>query len=65
MVEKLTFNYLASALLDIPAVRMPIAHSLKTSGIVLCDKTEHFRVAFYCPQHKVQLCNDHAVESYS
>jgi hypothetical protein len=27
---------------------MPIAHSLKTSGIVLCDKTAHFRVAFYC-----------------
>ncbi len=34
-----------------PAVRMPIARSLKTCdicGIVLCDKTAHFRVAFYC-----------------
>ena len=64
MVEKLTFNLLATALIDIPAVGMPIAHSLKTSdicGIVLCDKTAYLRVAFYCPQHKVHLCNDHAV----
>jgi hypothetical protein len=64
MVEKLTLNYLATALVDIPAVSMPIARSLKTwgiCGIVLCDKTAHFRVAFYCPQHKVHLCNDHAV----
>ena len=64
MVEKLTFNSLATALVDIPAVSMPIARSLKTwdiCGIVLCDKTAHFRVAFYCPQHKVHLCNDHAV----
>ena len=52
MVEKITFNFLATALVDIPVVSMPIAHSLKTSdicGIVLCDKTAHFRVAFYCP----------------
>jgi hypothetical protein len=45
MVEKLTLNYLATALVDIPAISMPIARSLKTSdicGIVLCDKTEHF-----------------------
>ena len=28
---------------------------------LLCDETAHFRVAFYCPQHKVHLCNDHAV----
>jgi hypothetical protein len=37
---------------------MPIARSLKTwdiCGIVLCDKT------FYCPQHKIYRCNDHAV----
>ena len=63
-VEKLTFNYLATALGDIPAVNMPIVRSLKTwdiCGIVLCDKTAHFRVAFYWPQHKVHLCNDHAV----
>ena len=43
---------------------MPIARSLKTwdiCGIVLCDKTAHFRVAFYCPQHKVHLCNNHCV----
>ena len=64
MVETLTLNYLATALVDIPAVSMTIARSLKTwdiCGIVLCDKTAHFRVAFYCPQHKVYLCNDHAV----
>ena len=29
--------------------------------IVLCDRTAHFRVAFYYPQRKVHLCNDHAV----
>ena len=29
-VEKLTLNSLATALVDIPAVSMPIAHSLKT-----------------------------------
>ncbi|PIO23550.1 hypothetical protein AB205_0120310, partial [Aquarana catesbeiana] len=30
-------------------------------GIVLCDKTAHFRVAFYCGQPKAHLCNNHAV----
>jgi hypothetical protein len=30
MVEKLTFNYLVTVLLDITAVGMPIAHYLKT-----------------------------------
>ncbi len=51
MVEKWTFNSGATALVDIPAVSMPIACSLKTCdvcGIVLCDKTAHFGVAFYC-----------------
>ncbi len=50
MVEKLTLNSRAIALVDIPAVSMPIARSLKTCdicGIVLCDKTAHFSVAFY------------------
>jgi hypothetical protein len=64
MVEKLTFNSLAAALVDISAVSIPIARSLKTwdiCGNVLCDTTIHFRVDFYCPQHKVHLCNDHAV----
>ena len=39
MVERLTFNYLATALVEIPAVSIPIARSLKTwdiCGIVLC-----------------------------
>ncbi len=64
MVEKLTFNSRATVLVDIPAVSMPIACSLKTCnicGIVLCDKTAHFRVAFYCGQPKAHLCNNHAV----
>ncbi len=64
MVEKLTFNSRATALVDIPAVGMPIALSLKTCdicGIVLCDKTANFRVAFYCCQPKAHLCNNHAV----
>ncbi len=64
MVEKLTFNSRATALVDIPAVSMPIACSLKTCnicGIVLCDRTAHFRVAFYCGQPKAHLCNNHVV----
>ena len=46
MVEKLTFN----SLVEIPAVNMPSACSLITwdiCSIVLFDKTEHFRVAFW------------------
>ncbi len=57
MVEKLTFSSRATALLDIPAVSMPIACSLKTCnicGIVLCDKTAHFRVAFFVASTSVQ-----------
>ena len=45
MVEKLTLNYRSTALVDIPAVSMPIARSLKTwdiCGIMLYDKTAHF-----------------------
>ncbi len=64
VVEKLTFNSRVTALVDIPAVSMPIARSLKICdicGIVLCDKTAHFRVAFYCGKPKAHLCNNHAV----
>jgi hypothetical protein len=63
-VEKLILHSLATALVDIPAVFMPIARSLITCdfcGIALCDKTAHFIVAFYCPQNNVHMCNDHAV----
>jgi hypothetical protein len=56
-VEKWTFNYLATALVDSPAVSLPIALSLNICGIVLCDKTAQFRVAFNCLQHKMHLCN--------
>ncbi len=37
----------------------PNARSLKTCGIcgfVLCNKTAHFRAAFYCDQPKAHLC---------
>ncbi len=64
MVEKLTFNSQAIALVNISAVSMPITRSLKTCitcVIVLCDKTAHFSVAFYCGQPKAHLCNNHAV----
>ncbi len=57
-------NKWATALVDIPAVSMPIARSLNTCnicGIVLCDKIADFRVAFYCGQPKAHLCNNHAV----
>ena len=40
MVEKLTLNCLAKALVDIPAVSIPIAHFLKD----IYDKTPHFKV---------------------
>ncbi len=57
-------NIQSIALVDIPVVSMPIARSLKTCdicGTVLCDKTAHFRVAFYCGQPKAHRCNNHAV----
>ena len=44
MVEKCILNYLATALVDIPAVSMSIARSPKTCVIIL-----HILVAFYCP----------------
>ncbi len=70
MVEKWTFNSKATALVDIPTVNIPIARSLKTCDICgmcdkitvfICDKTAHFRVAFYYGQPKAHLCNNHAV----
>jgi hypothetical protein len=64
MLEKLTLNSLATAL-NIPAVSITIACSLKLRHLVLwCYKTAHFRVAFYCPQQKMNLCNDHCLISY-
>ncbi len=64
MVEKWTFNSRATALVDIPALTMPIARYLKTCdicGIVLWDKTAHFRVAFYFGQPKAHLFNYYAI----
>ena len=59
MVEKLTFNSLATALEDIPAVSMPITRSLKTwdiCGIVLCDKTTHFSGLLLSPSTRWSCC---------
>ncbi len=36
----------------------------KICGIVLCDKTAYFRVAFYCGQPKAHLCNNHAANQH-
>jgi hypothetical protein len=41
MVKKVTFSSLATALVDIPAVSMPIAHSLKTSMALSCVTKLH------------------------
>ena len=41
MGEKLTLNSLATALLDILAVSVPIAHSLKTSVALCCVTKLH------------------------
>ncbi len=67
MVEKWTFNSRATVLVDIPAVSMPIARSLKICdicGIVMYDKTAHFRVDFYCGSLRhtcaiIMLSNQH------
>ena len=42
MVEKLTIHSLATALVDIPVVSMPITHSLKKkmTSVVLCCVTK-------------------------
>ena len=65
MVEKFIFNSLPTLLLDIPAVSMPIAtlpQNLRHLWPLCCvTKRPHFRMAFYCPQHKVHLRNDRAV----
>jgi hypothetical protein len=60
LVEKWTFNCLATALVDMVAVSMPIAHSLKIwgiYGIMLCDTTAHFS-GLLLSWHQVHLCND-------
>ena len=33
---------------------------LETTVALCCVPKLHFLVAFYCPQYKVHLCNDHA-----
>ena len=40
MVEKLTFHSLATALVDIPAVSMLIAHSQNLISVALCCVTK-------------------------
>ncbi len=60
-------NSRETALVDIPAVNMPIARSLEICdicGIVRCDKTAHFRVAFFVASLRhtcaiIMLSNQH------
>ena len=58
MFEK--FNFLATALVDIPAVSMSITRSLNVRHLWHCVLTK-LHILVVCPQHKVHLCNDHAV----
>ena len=44
MVEKLTFHFLAKALMDIPAVSMPIASSLNLRHLWHCVTKLHILV---------------------
>ncbi len=63
MVEKLTFNSRATALVDILAVSMPIARSLKLATfVVLCCVIKlHILEWPFIVQPKAHLCNNHAV----
>ena len=68
IVEKWTFNSRATALVDIPCQLH--APSLATSVALCCDKTEHFRVAFYCGQflhgqHTHRTCHPLSMSSYT
>lgn len=65
LVENRTFRSQAAALVGTPAVCMPVARSLRTETSVLCNKTVHFKGAFYSGQLKVHLCNNHAASSYA
>jgi hypothetical protein len=48
MVEKLTLNSMATALLDIPAVSMPIAH-FETSVALCCEKQNILEWPYIAP----------------
>jgi hypothetical protein len=43
------------------ACQLHPSSNVETSVALNWDKTVHFKVAFYCPQHKVDLCNDYSV----
>ena len=57
MVVELIFSSQATSLVDISAVSSPTAHSLKTCGILLHERTAHFRVSLYGEQSKTHLCD--------
>ena len=61
MVEKLTFKLSAKSSIGHSGCQHAncMLSQLETS-VALWDKTAYFRVAFYCPQHKMHLCNDHS-----
>ena len=64
MVEKLTFNSLSA---NSSGGHSYSQHAdctlpqLETSVALCCVTKLHILVSFCCPQHKVHLCNDHAV----
>ena len=64
MVEKLTFDSPATALVHIPAISIPIKTS-DICGIVLCDKTAHFRVTFHCCLIRLLICHTCQVDRLS
>ena len=62
MLEAAYGREMTKALVNILAVSIPIHSPSKLETFVaLCCVTKHFRGAFNCPQHKINLCNDHVV----
>ena len=77
MVEKWTFNSLATAVVDIPLnlrhlwpfivpnTRCTCAMITLKTSVALCFVTKRHILEWPCPQHKVNPCNDHDVISAS
>ena len=61
MLEKYILNYLAIAGGHSCSQHANCTLPQNICGILLWDKTTHFRLDFYCTQHKVHLFHDHAV----
>jgi hypothetical protein len=70
MVEKLTFNSLATALMSRSAVKLvnyKLAENLTSVALCCITKLHILECSILsiffinCPQHKAHLCNDHSV----